>query len=95
MGWLNFNKPLTTKNLQYDPKEIPKVSSNELKDLIQASYSRNTPAKEIAKKYGYTLDENLSNAEQKVFLDKDNKPKVVFAGSRKGEDVLTDIALGI
>jgi hypothetical protein len=58
MGWLNFNKPLTTKNLQYDPKEIPKVSSNELKDLIQASYSRNTPAKEIAKKYGYTLDEN-------------------------------------
>ena len=91
---MNFNKPLSTKNIQYDPKYIPKVKSSELKDLIQASYSRNNPARDIGKKYGYTLDDSLSNAEQKVFLDKDKNPKIVFTGSRKGADVLTDIALG-
>jgi hypothetical protein len=82
-----------TRNLQYDPNYIPKVKSTELKDLIQASYSRNTPAKEIGKKYGYVLDEDLSNAEQKVFLDKNKNPKIVFTGSRKGMDVLTDLAV--
>jgi hypothetical protein len=70
------------------------VKTRELKDLIQASYSRNTPAKEIGKKYGYVLDEDLSNAEQKVFIDKDMNPKIVFAGTRKGSDYLTDLALG-
>lgn len=88
-----FNKPLSTKSLQYDPKYIPKVKSTELKDLLQASYSRNTPAREIGKKYGYTLDDSLSNAEQKVFIDKDNNPKIVFTGSRKGADVITDLAI--
>jgi len=82
-----------TKNLQYDPNYIPKVKSTELKDLIQASYSRNTPARDIGKKYGYVLDEDLSNAEQKVFLDKNKNPKIVFTGSRKGMDVITDLAV--
>jgi hypothetical protein len=82
-----------TRNLQYDPNYIPKVKSTELKDLIQASYSRNTPAREIGKKYGYVLDDDLSNAEQKVFLDKNKNPKIVFTGSRKGMDALTDLAI--
>ena len=88
-----YNKPLSTKSLQYEAKYIPKVKSSELKDLLQASYSRNTPAREIGKKYGYTLDDSLSNAEQKVFIDKDNNPKIVFTGSRKGADVITDLAI--
>lgn len=82
-----------TRKLQYDPNYIPKVKSTELKDLIQASYSRNTPAREIGKKYGYVLDDDLSNAEQKVFLDKNKNPKIVFTGSRKGMDALTDLAI--
>ena len=82
-----------TRNLQYDPNYIPKVKSTELKDLLKASYQRNTPAKEIGKKYGYVLDEDLSNAEQKVYLDKNKNPKIVFTGTRKGMDVLTDAAL--
>jgi len=82
-----------TRNLQYDPNYIPKVKSTELKDLIQASYSRNTPAREIGKKYGYVLDDDLSNAEQKVFLDKNKNPKIVFTGSRKGMDAITDLAI--
>ena len=82
-----------TRNLQYDPNYIPKVKSTELKDLLKASYQRNTPAKEIGKKYGYVLDEDLSNAEQKVYLDKDKNPKIVFTGTRKGADYVTDAAL--
>ena len=82
-----------TRNLQYDPNYIPKVKSTELKDLIQASYSRNTPAREIGKKYGYVLDDEFSNAEQKVFIDKNKNPKIVFTGSRKGMDVITDLAI--
>lgn len=95
MVWLNFNKPLTTKNLQYDPKEIPKFHSGEVKDLLQASYKRNGEAENIGKKYNLKLDHSLSNAEHKVFIDDKGNPDVVFTGSRKGADVLTDIALGI
>jgi hypothetical protein len=81
------------RTLQYDPNYISKVKSDELKDLLKASYTRNTPAKEIGKKYGYVLDEDLSNAEQKVYLDKNKNPKIVFTGTRKGSDYLTDAAL--
>lgn len=84
---------MLTKTLQYDPKAIPKVKSSELKDLLQASYRRNTGARDIGKKYGYVLDEDLSNAEQKVYIDKDKNPKIVFTGTRKGADLITDTAL--
>jgi hypothetical protein len=69
MGWLNFNKPLTTKKLQYDSKEIPKFHSGEVKDLLQASYKRNGEAENIGKTYNLKLDHSLSNAEHKVFID--------------------------
>jgi hypothetical protein len=93
MGWLNFNKPLTKKSLQYDPKEIPKFHSSEVKDLLQASYKRNGDAENIGKKYNLKLDHALSNAEHKVYIDKNGNPDVVFTGTRKFGDVLTDVAL--
>lgn len=83
------------RGYQYDPAYIPKVSSNELQDLLKASYQRNTPAREIGKKYGYTLDDSLSNSEQKVYIDKEGRPKIVFTGTRKFGDVFTDVALGV
>ena len=83
------------RGYQYDPAYIPKVSSNELQDLLKASYQRNTPAREIGKKYGYALDDSLSNAEQKVYIDKEGRPKIVFTGTRKFGDYLTDAALAV
>lgn len=77
------------------PSKTKPISSSELQDLLKASYSRNTPAREIGQKYGFTLDDSLSNAEQKVFIDKTKTPTVVFTGSRKGSDIITDLALGV
>lgn len=95
MGWLDFHKPLTTKSIQYDPSVVPKFHSGEVKDLLQASYQRNGNAETIGKKYNLKLDHSLSNSNHKVFIDEKGNPDVVFTGSRKGADVLTDIALGI
>ena len=71
----------------------PEISTNKIKDLLQASYSRNTPAKEIGNRYGLKLDESLSNAEQKVYLDKNNNPTIAFTGSRKVGDWMTNALL--
>jgi hypothetical protein len=35
----------------------PEISTNKIRDLLQASYSRNTPAREIGNKYGMRLDD--------------------------------------
>jgi hypothetical protein len=93
MVWLNSYKPLTKRNLQYDSSVIPKFHSGEVKDLLQASYKRNGDAESIGKKYNLKLDHSLSNAEHKVFIDKDGNPDVVFTGTRKFGDYLTDAAL--
>jgi hypothetical protein len=62
---------------------------------LEASYSRNTPAREIGTKYGLKLDDSLSNAEHKVYVDKDNNPTVAFTGSRKVGDWGTNLLLGL
>ena len=71
------------KGLQFAPEYIPKIRSNEVQDLIEASYSRTGEAETLGKKYGLTLDKQLSNANQKVFYDKQKNPSVVFRGSKK------------
>jgi len=93
MGWLNYNKPLTTKSTQF--ADIPKMHSTEVKDLLQASYRRNGEAERIGKKYNLSLDHSLSNAEHKVFVDKNGNPDVVYTGSRKFGDWLTNGALAV
>ena len=60
----------------------PEVSTDKIKDLLQASYGRNTPAREIGNKYGMTLDDSLSNSEHKVYTDNKGNPTVAFTGTR-------------
>ena len=79
------------KGLQFAPEYIPKIRSNEVQDLIEASYSRTGEAERLGKKYGLTLDEQLSNANQKVFYDKQKNPSVVFRGSKNENDLMTDV----
>jgi hypothetical protein len=73
------------------------IRSNQVTDLIQASYQRNSPAEQIGNKYGLKLDSSLSNSEQKVFIDKNNNPTIAYTGSRKIGDWMTDglLALGL
>ncbi len=47
MKWFKPNR-----SIQFDPRFIPKVSSTEVKDLIEASYSRTGDAEKIGNKYG-------------------------------------------
>jgi hypothetical protein len=71
----------------------PVFGTDKIRDLIQASYSRNTPAKEIGNKYGMRLDSSLSNAEQKVYVDRRNRPTIAYTGSRKIGDWMTNALL--
>ena len=82
------------KGLQFAPEFIPKIRSGEVKDLIEASYSRTGEAEKLGKKYGLTLDKQLSNANHKVFYNKDSNPSVVFRGSKNENDLMTDILIG-
>jgi hypothetical protein len=71
----------------------PEITTNKIKDLLEASYQRNGPAREIGNKYNLKLDDSLSNAEHKVYVDKDNNPTVAFTGSRKVGDWGTNLLL--
>ena len=82
------------KGLQFAPEYIPKIRSDEVQDLIEASYSRTGDAEKLGKKYGLTLDKSLSNANQKVYYDKERNPSVVFRGSKNENDLMTDILIG-
>lgn len=73
----------------------PEFGTDKIRDLIQASYSRNTGAREIGNRYGMRLDDSLSNAEHKVWIDRRNRPTVSFTGTRKIGDWGTDILLGL
>ena len=71
----------------------PSVSTNRIRDLIQGSYQRNTGAGDIGKNYGLTLDDSLSNSERKVYTDKQGNPSIVYTGSRKVGDWMTNALL--
>ena len=85
---------LPNKSIQFAPEFIPKVSANEVKDLIEASYSRTGDSEDIGKRYGLKLDKSLSNINQKVYYDKERNPTVVFRGTKSRDDVMTDVLLG-
>lgn len=87
---------LTTKRTQFVTLP-PKLHSTEVKDLLKASYQRNGDAEKIGKKYDLSLDHSLSNAEHKVFVDKKGNADVVYTGSRKFGDWITNgfLAVGL
>ena len=64
-----------------------------LHDLLDSSYKRNKEAEMIGNVHGLKLDHELSNSENKVFVDSDNNSHVVFTGTRKVGDLITDASL--
>ena len=86
---------MKSMNPQKAIRTPPNIGTDKIRDLLQASYSRNTPAREIGGKYGLRLDDSLSNAEHKVFVDRKNRPTVAFTGSRKVGDWGTNLLLGL
>ena len=59
-----------------------KFKTQEIEDLIKASYKNSKDASIIGKKYNLTLDSELSSPEQKIFIDKKGKPILVSRGSQ-------------
>jgi hypothetical protein len=78
---------------QNDPNDL---NNNGLVDLLKASYQGNKKASELGANHNLTLDQKLSNSEHKVFYDPENKRStVVYTGSRKAGDWVTDGLLAV
>ena len=69
------------------------IHKNFLHDLLDSSYKRNKEAEMIGNVHGLKLDHELSNSENKVFVDPNNNSHVVFTGTRKIPDLITDASL--
>lgn len=59
-----------------------KLNSQEIEDLIKASYKNSKEAENIGKKYNLIFDAKLSSPEQKIFIDQKGKPIMVARGSQ-------------
>lgn len=69
-----------------------------VKTLMKASYESAKDARNTLRNAGYTLDQQLSNINTKVFTDQMGKPHITFRGSVRATDWLRDdplIALGL
>jgi len=69
-----------------------------VKTLMKASYQSAKDARNTLRDAGYTLDQQLSNINTKVFTDQMGKPHITFRGSVRATDWLRDdplIALGL
>jgi hypothetical protein len=58
---------MPNKSLRFAPEFIPKVTANEVQDLIEAGYSRTGEAEILGRKYNLTLHKQLSKANHKGF----------------------------
>ena len=70
----------------------------ELHDILQSSYQTNGEARDTLEKHGYTLDNDLSNREAKVFINPSGETGVVFRGSKTAKDFFISdplLALGL
>lgn len=64
------------------------------KQNLQTSFMKNEKADKSLQSRGYTLDKELSNKNQKVFLDQNNNPNIVFRGSVTPKDwLVSDVAI--
>ena len=68
-----------------------------VKTLLKASYQSAKDARNTLRDAGYTLDQQLSNINTKVFTDQMGKPHITFRGSVRAIDWIRDdplIAMG-
>jgi hypothetical protein len=72
------------------------LAADDLQRLLHASYQKNGDAKRTTAGTGFTLDDKLSDRQQKVFTDSGGKPYVVYTGSRTVTDwLVSDAALAL
>lgn len=67
----------------------------DIKPILEASYLNQNEAADYLQNYGYTYDNELSNNENKVFVDKYNNPHLAIRGSKRVSDFLIDDPLAL
>lgn len=73
------------------------VKKNDVVEILKASYLNPKGAKKRLQDLGYTYDTQLSNNENKVFVDKYGNPNIAYRGTKpsKLKDLKSDIMLAI
>lgn len=67
-----------------------------VKDLLTASYQSQHDAQTALAKHGFGYDPQLSNMENKVFIDPFGKPHIAYRGSRTLKDfIVNDSLIGL
>jgi len=68
-----------------------------INSILKASYQNQEQAENTLSKKGYKYDTELSSPDTKVFVDEYGNPNVVFRGTHRAEDWITNakIAVGI
>ena len=57
-----------------------------LQPILEASYQNPNEARQTLNSLGYTYDDQLSQPNAKVFVDKKGRPNIAFRGSQRAED---------
>lgn len=76
----------------------PYSEKDNLKPILKASYESTKDSRNTLRDAGYTLDQQLSSANTKVFTDTMGKPHIAFRGSKHILDWIRDdplIGLGL
>lgn len=66
-----------------------------IKPILEASYLNQSEAADALKNYGYTYDNELSNNENKVFVDKQGNPHIAVRGSKRVSDFIIHDPLAV
>ena len=72
--------------------------NNQLRPILEASYSKNKKANSLLAGQNYTLDKRLSTKEAKVFISPNGTPNIAVRGSKSVKDFLISdplLALGL
>ena len=71
------------------------MSNDNLKGILEASYLPQRQASENLQMMGYKYDPELSTMENKVFVDKDNKPHIAYRGSVRVSDWADNLKMAL
>ena len=71
------------------------MEEENLKTIFKASYQNPEDARISLEKKGFKYDTELSSPDTKVFVDEEGNPHIAFRGTKRVEDLLTDLKVGL
>jgi hypothetical protein len=71
------------------------MEEDNLKAFFSASYENPKDARKTLESRGYKYDDEFSSPDTKVFVDNLGNPSILYRGSHRVEDAITDLKLGL